>query len=105
MTRTLYQDTTEGFFAINDALAAEKAQRESVKGKDTPFRVEFRFPRGSKAWRYFETYEDAAIATHVRCNYTIFGTPYTESPRSQQIQIKGPRGGWKKFTPNSERNA
>ncbi len=86
-----------GFFAIEEQLQKQREQRESVKGKDTPFRVEFRFKGGTIHWQYFETYNDCLNADSKRCRYSIFGSPYVESPTSRQIQIRGPRGGWKKY--------
>lgn len=86
------------FFAIEDVLQSQREQRESVKGKPTPFRVEFRFGQGHSSYQYFETYEDASKAECRSCDYSPFGRAIIRRPSSQHIQVKGPRGGWKRFT-------
>ena len=91
-------DTT-GYSAIERVLEKRREQHESVKGKDTPFRVEFRYRRGTKHWQYFETYEDAMQAEDSSCRYSIYGSAIIEHPSSRQIQVRGKRGGWSKYTP------
>lgn len=90
--------SSDGFFAIEDEMQRQREQRESVKGKATPFRVEYRFKGGSLHWAYFTSYEDALNARDVRkCRYNIWGNPVIEWPTSRQIQAKGKRGGWSKY--------
>jgi len=89
-------DTT-GYFAIENELQKRREQAKKVKGKDTPFRVEFRYKRGTLHWQYFETYEDCLTAEDSSCRYSPWGNAIIERPSSRQIQIKGPRGGWKKY--------
>lgn len=85
------------FLAVEDVLQSERDQRASEKGKDLQFRVEFRFGRGCCHWHYFETLEEAKNAPDSRqAKYTPFGGAVINYPTSRQIQIKGPRGGWKK---------
>lgn len=88
----------QGFQAIEGELQRRREQYEDNKGKDTPFRVEYRFRRGSKAWEYFLSYEDAIKAPpHKSCRYGPFGNAIIEYPTSQQIQIRGVCGGWAKY--------
>ena len=97
--KEIYASTdTKGFFATEKELQARQKQRESVAGKPKPFRVEFRYPKGSKHWQYFEKYEDALNATDSMCRYWIFGHAIIHRPTSRQIQMQGARGGWKKYT-------
>jgi hypothetical protein len=84
------------FHQIEHELLKRREQAESVRGKDTPFRVEFRYHGGTKHWQYFVTFEDASRAEDSVCSYTPMGRGYVERPRSQQIQARGPRGGWRK---------
>jgi hypothetical protein len=70
-------------------------QRNSVKGKDTPIRVEFRYRYGTKHYQYFTDLESAKTATDHLAGYGMTGRAVIESPLSQQIQVRGPRGGWK----------
>lgn len=80
------------FYRIEEELQRRRDQCESVKGKDTPFRVEFRFKGGSKAYEYFETLEQAVNADD---HLALHGYPGgIEYPSSRQIQKRGPRGGW-----------
>jgi hypothetical protein len=90
-----------GYLAIETELQRLRAQAQSVKGKDTPFRVEFRYPGGTKHWQYFTTVDDADQAEDSSCTYGLTGRAYIAKPSSQQIQQRGPRGGWTKFTPCS----
>lgn len=85
-----------GFMAIEAEMQKRREQYESVKGKDTPFRVEFRYRSGSKQWQYFTTYEDCLKAESTKCKYGIMGNAIIERPSSQQIQVRGKRGGWSK---------
>lgn len=89
-------DTT-GYIAIEKELQKRREQADSVIGKHTPYRVEFRYKGGTKHWQYFETYEDCLEAEDSKCRYSIFGNAIIERPSSRQIQIEGPRGGWKAY--------
>ena len=80
---------------IDRVLQERRDQEESVRGKDTPFRVEFRFSGGTRHYQYFAKAEDAKGAVDYSCSYSPFGKPRIESPLSRQLQIRGPRGGWK----------
>ena len=85
----------DGFFEIEREMQKQKLQRESVEGKEKPFRVEYRYRGGSKHWVYFTNYEDALKSDcPKKCGYNIWGSPYTEWPISHQHQAKGKRGGW-----------
>jgi hypothetical protein len=87
----------QGFYDIENEMARQRNQLESVKGKATPYRVEFRF-KGSVQWVYFATVEEAQNAPDtLRCRYSVWGNPYTEYPSSRQIQVRGARGGWNKY--------
>lgn len=89
---------TSGYFAIEKVLQKRREHIESVKGKDTPFRVEFRYRGGTRSYQYFCTLEDAQNAEDDKvCRYSVFGNAIIESPSSRQIQVRGVRGGWKKF--------
>lgn len=83
------------YFEIEEALAKLREQRESVKGKETPYRVEFRYPHGCKHYQYFCTLEDAQTAEDYQCQYTIYGNGCINTPTSKQIQTRGPRNGWR----------
>jgi hypothetical protein len=86
------------FMAIENEMQRQREQRESVKDKDTPFRVEYRFKTGTTHWQYYETYEDALNAEpSKRCWYDPIGRASIEYPSSQQIQKRGPRGGWSRY--------
>lgn len=84
------------YFAVEDVLQSARQQRESVRGKDTPFRVEFRYRRGTKSYQYFEDRATAAIASGRKPGYGPTGRAYIEHPLSQAVQVRGLRGGWKK---------
>lgn len=88
---------TNGFFEAEAELQRIRAQRDSVRGKDTPYRVEFRYRGGIKHWQYFTGLEDASKASDSLIRCSISGREYLESPRRQQIQIRGPRGGWSPY--------
>ena len=91
---------TSGYFAIEREMQKQQEHYDSIKGKDTPFRVEFRFKKGYLRWLYFATLEEAKGAeSPKKCSYNIWGCAVIESPSSRQIQIRGPRGGWKKYIP------
>lgn len=79
-------------------LRGDREQRESVKGKPTSFRVEFRFERGHRSYKYYESYVDACKADSRECNYGPLGRAIILRARSQQIQVKGPRGGWRRYS-------
>ncbi|HXF12255.1 MAG TPA: hypothetical protein VN517_03820 [Terriglobales bacterium] len=69
----------------------------SAKEKDTvklPYRVEFRFRRGTRHYEYFGSMDDANKASYTRRFYTPLGHPSIEFPLSQQTQQRGPRNGW-----------
>jgi len=92
-----------GYLQIEAELQKRRDQAASVKGKDTPFRVEFRYPGGTKHWQYFATEEDAKNAEDSQCTYGPTGKALIRRPSSQVVQIRGPRGGWKPaaiFVPN-----
>lgn len=83
-------------YQIETELQRRQAQADSVRGKDTPFRVEFRYPQGTRHWQYFTSAEDATQAEDSICGYGLTGRPFIRQPRSRQIQVRGPRGGWRK---------
>jgi hypothetical protein len=82
-----------GFFAIEAEIEKRRIQLDSVHGKDTSVRVEFRYPRGTIHYQYFTSIEDASKAQDTRCTYRGLRA-VIEKPRSQRIQVRGPRGGW-----------
>ncbi len=87
-----------GFMAIEAELQKRRAQCDGTKGKDTPYRVEFRYPGGTRHWQYHVTLYDAQNAQDSSCSYSpISGSAIIKQPSSQQIQVRGPRGGWRKF--------
>lgn len=90
---------TGNFFAIEKEMQRRKEQREKFsKLGEMPFRVEFRYRGGSKAWEYYPSYEEAENAeAQVKCRYNIYGSAVIERPSSRQLQVKGPRGGWRKY--------
>ena len=88
--------TMTDYCSIETELQRRRAQADSVRGKDTPFRVEFRYPQGTKHWQYFTSKEDAAQAEDSICGYGPSGRGFIRRPSSQQIQVRGPRGGWRK---------
>jgi hypothetical protein len=83
-----------GYMAIESELQQRRAQREGVKDKDTPFRVESRYSGGTLHYQYFAAYEDTMSAEDSSCRYSPFGRAIIERPSSRQIQKRGPRGGW-----------
>ena len=83
------------FWRVEAILAHRREQQESVKGKDTPFRVEFRYRHGTKHYQYFVDLGSAKTATDRSVRYGLTGRAVVESPLSQQVQVQGPRGGWK----------
>lgn len=83
------------FRRVEDVLVHRQEQRESVALKDTPVRVEFRFRRGTRRYQYFCDLESAKNARDWLATYGPTGRAVIESPLSQQIQVRGPRGGWK----------
>ena len=82
------------YLSIEEELHKRRAQAEGVRGKDTPFRVEFRYRGRTKHWQYFTTLQDAEKAEDSSCFYGPTGRPWIERPSSQVIQVRGPRGGW-----------
>lgn len=85
---------SKDYFTVEEVIEAARKQHESVKGKDTPYRVEFRYRRGSKSWQYFQDLASAETATQRKASYRPTGRAYVEHPLSQVIQVRGPRGGW-----------
>jgi hypothetical protein len=83
-----------GFAAIEEELRKRREQAESVRGKDTPFRVEFRYRGRTKHWQYFMSREDALRAEDSYLTYGPRGNAIVIRPYSQVIQIRGPQGGW-----------
>lgn len=81
---------------IENELCKRRTQAESVRGKETPFRVEFRYRGGTKRYQYFLTREDAVKAEDSFCTYSLTGRAIIEHPSSQVLQFQGPRGGWSK---------
>jgi hypothetical protein len=97
MSATVYPvNGSEGFCAIEVELQKRREQSASIAGKDTPYRVEFRFRGGSRSYQYFETREACVGATATKCRYSPWGNAVIEYPSSKEIQIRGPRGGWRK---------
>ena len=90
-------DLARDYFAIEDVLRRTREQRESVRGKDTPFRVEFRYRRGTRSYQYFEDQAAALNASDRKPGYGPTGRGYIEHPLSQVIQFRGSRGGWRKL--------
>lgn len=90
------EERMNGYLAVERELRKRRDQAESVKGKDTPFRAEFRYKGGTKHWQYFESLESALQGTDSRCTYGPTGRAIVETPTSIQIQQRGPRGGWAK---------
>ena len=84
------------FSAIEGELAKRREQADTVKGKNTPFRGEFRYSGGTKHYQYFTRVEDCESAMDSQCGYTPMGNGYIAYPLSRQTQFRGPRGGWKK---------
>ncbi len=96
--------SSDGFFAIEDELQRRRELSEKYAGQVKLFRVEFRFKNQEKAWEYFPTCEEAESADdYVKCKYSIMGNPVIEYPKSRQVQVKGKRGGWSKYTPSEDR--
>lgn len=85
---------TTGFHQIETVLQHNRDQAASVRGKDTPFRVEFRYRGGTRHWQYFTSLEEAMLGTDASCRYGPTGRAIVEMPRSRQIQRRGPRGCW-----------
>ena len=82
------------FLAVEKELQLRRKQAESVRGKDTPFRAEFRYRGGTKHYQYFVSQKDARLGTDSKCVYSPTGRAIIETPTSIQIQMRGPRGGW-----------
>lgn len=82
------------FQSIESELNLRRVQVDSVRGKDTPYRVEFRYRGGTKHWQYFANVVDAANAEDSQCIYGLTGRAIIQRPSSQVIQVRGPRGGW-----------
>jgi hypothetical protein len=88
------RETYQDYLAVEEVIQEGHRQLESVKGKDTPFRVEFRYRGGRKSWQYFEDLASARKASDRHAGYGPTGRAYVEHPLSQVIQVRGPRGGW-----------
>lgn len=87
------------FMMVEDVLSQDREQRQREKGKNLLYRVEFRFKGKCCHWHYFETLGEAQAAPDSRlAKYSPFGGAVINYPISRQIQIRGPRGGWKKYT-------
>lgn len=93
----VYEDVKEGYQAIERELEKRREQAASVKSNECPFRVEFRYRRGTRHYQYFKTYEDTLHAEDSSCRYSPFGSAIIERPSSRVVQVKGPRGGWKRY--------
>lgn len=85
------------FLAIEAELQKRRIQCDGTKSKNTPYRVEFRYPGGTKHWQYFFTVSGARAAEDSQCYYNPFGIAIIGKPLSQVIQVRGPRGGWRKL--------
>ena len=85
------------YFAIEKELQSRRTQADSVRGKKTPYRIEFRYPRGTKHYQYFTCIEDTKTAKDSQCRYNIYGDGLIISPTSQEIQVQGRLGGWSKY--------
>ena len=81
---------------IEAELQRRQRQADSVRGKDTLYRVEFRYPMGTKHWQYFVSRLDADRAEDSMCGYDAKGRGFIRRPLSQRIEVRGPRGGWRK---------
>lgn len=65
------------------------------------FRVEFRYPHGTLHYKYFNQIDETASATDTMSKFEFGASkPTIYYPTSQQIQVKGPRGGWRKVDPS-----
>ena len=93
MTRSGYPTY---YNSIESELYKSRMQADSVRGKDTPYRVEFRYRGGTKHYQYFVSAEDAETAEDSSCSYGPTGRAIIQRPSSQVIQVRGPRGGWSK---------
>lgn len=96
-TLTKSEQIAQDYNHIESVLAHEREQRESVAGKPTPIRVEFRFRGRTRHYQYFVDVESAKNAHSRTARYGPTGRAWIETPTSQQIQIQGPRGGWRKL--------
>jgi len=84
-------------------MERRRQQRESVRGKDTPFRVKFTTQVGH-AYEYYETYEDAKNADDYICfPNNPWGFIRGYRPKYRVIEKRGPRGGWSKYKPDNSR--
>ena len=92
------------FQLVEDVLNHRREQTASVKGKDTPYRVEFRYSGGTRSWQYFCTLEDARNAEDRRASYGPTGRAHINRPTSQQVQQRGLRGGWYPVAKNNHPN-
>ncbi len=81
---------------LSEAIRDLEKQRDTVRGKKTPFRMEYRFPQGTRHYLYFRTKKSAEGFRYVQPDYTLFAQPILRYPLSQQLQAEGPRGGWRK---------
>ena len=88
------------YATIEAELQKRRIQADSVRGKDTPFRAEFRYRHGTKHWQYFTSLAEALVGTDSSCTYGPTGRAIVETPTSIQIQVRGPRGGWRKYAHN-----
>lgn len=86
----MLSEMTRDYLSVESWIQRKREQRESVKGKDTPFRVEFRYSGGTKHWQYFETFEATDTAQDRSIRHGFTGHATLEQPRSQQVQVRGP---------------
>jgi hypothetical protein len=87
---------SSGFMEIERVLQKNREQAKSVRGNVCPYRVEFRYPGGTKHWQYFTSLDSAMAADDKECSYGITGRAVIRRPSSRQIQALGPRGGWRR---------
>jgi hypothetical protein len=85
------------FCRVEQVLQHRRDQSAEVASKVTPYRVEFRYAHGTKHWQYFVDLANARDARDAQASYGPTGRASIEQPRSQQIQVQGPRGGWKRL--------
>lgn len=80
---------------LEDEMDRRREQMESVKGKDTPFRVKFTTQVGW-AYEYYTSYEAAKNADDYIC---FPSSPFhgPSRPKRRSIEVRGPQGGWKKY--------
>jgi len=90
-------EIADGFRSIESELRKRREQADSVRGKDTPFRVVFSYEGGTKHYQYFLTADDAMKAQDSMCLYGPTGNPIIRLPRTRHLEVRGPRGGWNRI--------